>query len=197
MDCSLPGFSVHGIFQARILEWVAVSFTRGSSRPRDWTQISHHCRQTLYPLRHQGSPEGDGSCYSEESIVVQLLSHIWLFVTPWELVLQAPLSVVLSRQEYWSGLPFPSPGDLPIPGIQPVSPAWQADSLPLSHKKGITVTTNKVPAEHLQHLKDPCPLAYIPCIMFSHITLWDQQHDKKWQYPHFWDQGINRLWYLS
>ena len=117
MDCSLPGFSVHGIFQARILEWVAVSFSRGSSRPRDWTQISHHCRQTLYPLSHQGSPEWDESCYGEESIVVQLLSHVWLFATPWELVLQAPLSMVLSRQEYWSGLPFPSPGDLPIPGI--------------------------------------------------------------------------------
>ena len=40
IDCSLPGFSVHGIFQARILEWVAVSFSRGSSQPRDWTQVS-------------------------------------------------------------------------------------------------------------------------------------------------------------
>ena len=41
MDCSLPGYSVHGIFQARILEWVAISFSRRSSRPRDWTCISH------------------------------------------------------------------------------------------------------------------------------------------------------------
>ena len=41
MDCSLPGSSVHGIFQARILEWVAISFSRKSSRPRDWTQVSH------------------------------------------------------------------------------------------------------------------------------------------------------------
>ena len=40
MDCSLPGFSVHGIFQARVLEWVAISFSRGSSWPRDWTQVS-------------------------------------------------------------------------------------------------------------------------------------------------------------
>ena len=40
MDCSLPGFSVHGIFQARILEWVAISFSRGSSRPGDWTRVS-------------------------------------------------------------------------------------------------------------------------------------------------------------
>ena len=42
----------------------------------------------------------------------------------------APLSVGLSRQEYWSGLPFPSPGDIPNPGIEPESPAMQADSLP-------------------------------------------------------------------
>ena len=43
---------------------------------------------------------------------------------------QPPLSVGFSRQEYWSGLPFPSPGDLPYPGIEPVSPALQVDSLP-------------------------------------------------------------------
>ena len=47
---------------------------------------------------------------------------------------QAPLSVGFSRQEYWSGLPFPSPGDLPDPGTDPQSSALQADSLPLSHE---------------------------------------------------------------
>ena len=55
-DCSPPGSSVHGIFQARILEWVAISFSRGSSWPRDRTQVSRHCRQMLYLLSHQGSP---------------------------------------------------------------------------------------------------------------------------------------------
>ena len=40
LDCSLPGSSVHGIFQARVLEWVAISFSRGSSQPRDWTRVS-------------------------------------------------------------------------------------------------------------------------------------------------------------
>ena len=50
-------------------------------------------------------------------------------VTPWTLVSQAPLSKGFSKQEYWSGLPFPSPGDLPNPGIKPGSPALQADSL--------------------------------------------------------------------
>ena len=51
-------------------------------------------------------------------------------VTPWTVACQAPLSLGVTRQEYWSGLPFPSPGDLSDPGIEPRSPALQADSLP-------------------------------------------------------------------
>ena len=50
--------------------------------------------------------------------------------TPWTIACQAPLSMGFSRQIYWSGLPFPSPGDLPDPGIEPRSPALQAYSLP-------------------------------------------------------------------
>ena len=48
MDCGLPGSSVHGIFQARVLEWVAISFSRGSSWPRDWTQVSCIVGKCLY-----------------------------------------------------------------------------------------------------------------------------------------------------
>ena len=54
--------------------------------------------------------------------------------TPWTVALQAPLSVGLSRQEYWSGLPFAPPGDLPESGIESTPPALQVDPLPLSHK---------------------------------------------------------------
>ena len=50
-------------------------------------------------------------------------------MTPWTVAHQAPLSMGFSRQEHWSGLPFPSPGDLPNPGIKPRSPALQADAL--------------------------------------------------------------------
>ena len=50
------------------------------------------------------------------------LSRVQLFVTPWTVAYQAPLSMEFSRQEYWNGLPFPSPGDLPDPGIEPRSP---------------------------------------------------------------------------
>ena len=63
----------------------------------------------------------------------QLLSHVQLFVTPWTVALQASLSMGFSKQEYWSGLPFPSPGDLSDPRIKPASPALQADSVHLSH----------------------------------------------------------------
>ena len=53
---------------------------------------------------------------------VKSLSRVGLFATPWTIAYQAPLSMGFSRQEYWSGLPFPSPGDLPDPGIKPGSP---------------------------------------------------------------------------
>ena len=52
-------------------------------------------------------------------------------MTLWTVARQAPLFMEFSRQEYWSGLPFPSPGDLPDPGIEPMSPAFQAVSLPI------------------------------------------------------------------
>ena len=61
---------------------------------------------------------------------VKSLSRVQLFGTPWTVAYQAPLSMEFSRQEYWSGLPYPSPGVLPDPGIEPVSPALQADTLP-------------------------------------------------------------------
>ena len=60
---------------------------------------------------------------------VQSLSRVRLFATPWTVAHQAALSMEFSRQENWSGLPFPSPGDLPKPGVDPRSPASQADSL--------------------------------------------------------------------
>ena len=64
--------------------------------------------------------------YSE----VKSLSRVWLFSTPWTVAHQAPPSMEFSRQEYWSGLPFPSPGDLLDPGIKPGSPTLRADTLP-------------------------------------------------------------------
>ena len=69
------------------------------------------------------------SLSSVVKVKVKLLSHVRLFVTPWTVAYQASPSMGFSRQEYWSGLPFPSPVDLPDPGIKPGSPALQADTL--------------------------------------------------------------------
>ena len=87
MDCSLPDSSTHGIFQARILGLVAISFSRGSSRSRDQTWVSHTAGRLF---------------------------------TNW---------ATRDARQYWSGYPFPSPGDLPNPGIELGSPALQADYL--------------------------------------------------------------------
>ena len=57
-DCSPPGSSVHGILQARTLEWAAIPFSRGSSQPMDRTQVSCTTGKILYYLNHQGSPPG-------------------------------------------------------------------------------------------------------------------------------------------
>ena len=77
-------------------------------------------------------------CQSRNTCVhASCFSRVRLFATPWTAAHQAPLSMGFSRQEYWSGLPCPSPGDFSGPGTEPVSPAapaLQADSLPLSHQ---------------------------------------------------------------
>ena len=65
--------------------------------------------------------------------MLSCFSCVWLSGTPWTLAYQAPFSMGFSRQEYWSWLPFPSPGVLPNPGIKLASPALQVDSLMLSH----------------------------------------------------------------
>ena len=68
-------------------------------------------------------------------VVIYSLNPIWLFfATPGTVACQAPLSMVFPSQEEWSGLPLPSPEDLPHLGIKPTSPALQADSLPLSYR---------------------------------------------------------------
>ena len=62
--------------------------------------------------------------------MISYFCHVLFFAMLWTIAHQAPLSMGFSRQEYWGGLPIPSPGDLPDPGIEPGSPAFQEDSLP-------------------------------------------------------------------
>ena len=72
-------------------------------------------------------------CYKIESEKWSRSSGVWLFAIPWTVGYQASPSIRFSRQEYWSGLPFPSPRDLPDTGIKLASPALQVDSLLLKH----------------------------------------------------------------
>ena len=72
-------------------------------------------------------------CFSSSLKLSRSLSRV-SFDTPWTVAHQAPPSMGFSRQEYWSGLPFPSPGNLPDPGIEPRSPTLQVDSLLPSHQ---------------------------------------------------------------
>ena len=86
--------------------------------------------------------------------VLTCFSRVQLFATPWTVAHQAPLSMGFSKQEYWSGLPFPSPGDLPDPGIEPrslMSPVLQADSLPveLSWKRFLDSRSSQFQLSHV------------------------------------------------
>ena len=83
----------------------------------------------------------------------QLLSRVWLFATLWTVTCQAPLSMGFSRQEYWSGLPFPPEEDFSNPGIEPsspVSPALQADSLLRSHRESPENLSNGSMRRHVR-----------------------------------------------
>ena len=110
---SLFPLSVYGILQARILKWVAIPFSRGSSQPRDRTQVSHIAGRFFTSWATREAQE-----YWKERRKVRSHSRVQLFGTPWTVACQAPLSVEFSRQEYWSQLLFPSPGDLPDPRMK-------------------------------------------------------------------------------
>ena len=120
--CNSMDYTAHGILQARILE-LAFPFPRGSSQPRDWTQVSPTAGRFFTDSEPQGKPKSTGVGESEVTQSCPTLCD------PWTVAHQAPLSTGFARQEYWSGLPFPSPGDLPDPGIEPRSPTLQADAL--------------------------------------------------------------------
>ena len=139
-------YTVHGIFQARILEWVTFPFSRGSSQTRNRTQVS--CIAGRFFISW-GTREA-----KQNKLVKGKTSQIISFklkaknvqcnqrlkrkkkgksMTLWDHIgYRLPSASVhgISKQECWSGLPFPSPGDLPDPGIEPRSPALLADDLP-------------------------------------------------------------------
>ena len=163
MDCSPPGSSVHGIFQARVLEWGATAFSQELPATQqmkstflntfqDFYYLYHiiiscldnpthtYCMPIIYRSLYQGycdikiSRGRKGRTNWESStdthtLRVLVAQSCLTLCDPVDCSRQAPLSMGFSRQEYWSGFPFPSPGHLPNPGIKPLSPALQANSL--------------------------------------------------------------------
>ena len=159
MDCSPPGSSVQGILQARILEWVAMPSSRGSSQPRDWTQVSciasrffdiWATKEVLRRIRDDakvggwrprmmvfifsemgsswdGNKDDDGIYFTGLfwgwNVKVLVVQSCLTLCDPMDCSPRASSVHGFSRQGYWSGLPFPSPGDLPDSGMEPRSPA--------------------------------------------------------------------------
>ena len=115
MDCGPPGSSVHGIFLARILECIAIPFSRGIFQTQGSNLSLLNCRKILYHLSTKEAP------LFMLLLLLSRFSHVRLCVTLWTEVHQAPLSMQFSRQEYWSRLPCPPPGDLLNPRIGPTS----------------------------------------------------------------------------
>ena len=136
MDCSPPGSSVHGILQVRTLECFAIPFFRELNPGIEPSCVSciadrffiHWVTWEPSLSPHQGPNPLSSPCLSWwhsslsvqaswKKVKVKSLSRVRLLATPWTVAHQAPPSMEFSRQEYWSELPFPSPGDLPNPGI--------------------------------------------------------------------------------
>ena len=120
------------------------------------------------------------SISTQSCSVLCVLNRVHLFVTPWTVAYQAPLSMGFSRQQYWSGLPFPSPGDLPNPGIEPGSPALQTDAL-LSEPPGkhMPILSLLIPGKLKHFPKFP------PCLCLLHMqsfTLMPQKYLLKKSY---------------
>ena len=110
------------------------------------SSLGQHCTTHSHLFYYTDLSQIKTVCSITLSEWVKSLSRVRLFATPWTVARQAPLSMGFSRPEYWSGLPFPSPGDLPDPGIKPRSPALQADSLssePPGKPYSIMLSANK------------------------------------------------------
>ena len=139
-----------------------------------------------------------------KKVKVKSLSLVRLFTTPWTVAYQAPWSMGFSRQEYWSGLPFPFPGDLPNPGIEPRSPALQTDAL-LSEPLGKLFPTAAAAAAKSRQsyptLWDPRdgspPGSPIPWILQERTLAWvaiSFSNAWKWKVK---VKSLSRVWLLA
>ena len=142
----------------KVLHSICQQIWKTQQWPQDWK------RSVFIPIPKKGNAK-ECSNYCTIALIshtskVKLLSHVQLFATLWTVAYQAPPSMEFSRQEYWNGLPFPSPGDLPSPGIEPGSPTWWADALPfepLGNPTGYKVMLKILQARLQQYVNRELP----------------------------------------
>ena len=115
-----PWTRVHGNFPGQNSGVASLSLLQGIFPTQGLNPGLLHCRRILYQLSHKHLEYIGGGLVTKYCLTI---------VTPWTVACQIPLSIGFSGQEWWSGMPFPSPGDLPDPRIEPRSSALQADSL--------------------------------------------------------------------
>ena len=117
IDSSPPGSAVPGILQARTLEWVAISFCNAwkwkvKVKSFSCVRLCSLPRSSIHGIFQARVLEWVAFSFSSAwkwKVKVKSFSHVWLFATPWTAAYQAPPYMVFSKQEYWSGVPFPSP----------------------------------------------------------------------------------------
>ena len=131
---SVVGFNAQFFTMKKKYNWFTVLCFRCAVKWFSYTHI-HILFQILFHYRLLQDTERRYLCRRALLLTISYvcvcwsLRHVWLFAIPWTVAHQAHPSMGFSRQEYWNGLPFPSPGDLPHPGIERWSPALQVDSL--------------------------------------------------------------------
>ena len=117
--------------------------------------------------------------YRKKGNKVKLLSCVRFFATPWTVAYQAPLSMEFSRQEYWSGLLFPSPGDLPNSGIEPRSSTLRADFLttesPWKSRRSLALLISSGKSGLLW---------FLDIRLGPHDSLWPMAHEERWGTQH-------------
>ena len=132
-----------------------------------------------------------------KKVKVKSLGCVQLFMTPWTIVHQAPPSMGFSRQEYWCGFLFPSPGDLPNPGIEPRSPALQADSL-TSEPPGLRkVMTNLDSLLKSRDITLPTKVHLVKAMVFPLLIMysyesWTMKKAEHWRNWCFWTMVLEK-----
>ena len=178
-NCADTSTGQNKLYHSSLHSWASLSFTKLTTlAPLSTYSVIILCHSSLLPTRlpgccfyHLQTPHAD--CFLQ-SHVLSFSAIIWLFVAPWAVVRQAPLSLELSRQEYWSGLPFPSPGDLPNLAIKTASlasPALAGGSPSSLHLVTWTYCGKGCDLRQAFHLLSS--VSQPPVIRQSHVTCCD------------------------